>query len=294
MPIRPTTDHDGLGNACDSTPNGDIDGDGIDDGVDNCPAVANATQTDTDGDGQGNACDNTPNGDTDLDGIDNLSDNCPLVYNPDQANTDGDTLGNACDRTPTGDTDGDGVDNSVDNCPAIANANQFDADSDGIGDVCDPTPNGSWVLRLNAGTSTTANDGAGNSWTGINTSGFTYTGTMTTSSISGGISGTTDDFIYNTRVRSTSTLTYTRSGIPNGSYTVRLYFADTNSSSATFHIDLQGVRKASSFRPYNSGNKTAVTLTYSNIQVTNGTLTLLFTKVTNYAFVSGIEITNAP
>lgn len=43
---------------------------------------------DADGDGIGNVCDSTPNGDTDNDGVDNLADNCPAVANPDQADTD--------------------------------------------------------------------------------------------------------------------------------------------------------------------------------------------------------------
>ena len=133
---------DGIGDACDSTPNGDTDGDGIDNNTDNCPLIANPTQTDTDADGIGDACDSTPNGDTDSDGIDNNSDNCPAVANPLQEDTDLDGIGDACDSTPNGDTDGDGVDNNSDNCPLIANPTQIDADSDGVGDACDSTPNG--------------------------------------------------------------------------------------------------------------------------------------------------------
>jgi YVTN family beta-propeller protein len=58
----------------------DRDQDGRLNGQDNCPAVANATQTDGDGDGVGNACDN-----------------CPSTPNASQADADGDGIGDACD-----------------------------------------------------------------------------------------------------------------------------------------------------------------------------------------------------
>jgi len=81
----------------------DSDMDGIPDGCDNCPIIANLLQTDTDGDGLGDECDN-----------------CPTVSNANQYDLDGDGIGDACD-----------------NCPLIANPLQVDTDSDGIGDVCD-------------------------------------------------------------------------------------------------------------------------------------------------------------
>jgi hypothetical protein len=56
----------------------DGDSDGVADGQDNCPAVANADQLDTDGDGDGNACD----GDDDGDGRFDEDDACPLLANP--------------------------------------------------------------------------------------------------------------------------------------------------------------------------------------------------------------------
>ncbi|HVN86238.1 MAG TPA: thrombospondin type 3 repeat-containing protein [Candidatus Binatia bacterium] len=66
------------------------DGDGIADGIDNCPDVANTNQTDSDGDGVGDACDN-----------------CPSVPNSDQSDRDANGVGDRCDD-PIGDCDGDG------------------------------------------------------------------------------------------------------------------------------------------------------------------------------------------
>jgi hypothetical protein len=98
---------------------GDMDGDGIPDGMDNCPNVFNpirpmdgGMQPDTDGDGLGDACDP-----------------CPLDANTTQC-------GN-----PLADVDGDGIANANDNCPTVANPNQADADGDGKGDACDECPN---------------------------------------------------------------------------------------------------------------------------------------------------------
>jgi alpha-tubulin suppressor-like RCC1 family protein len=59
-------DGDGLAFSSDANDlNGDVDGDGVSDGTDNCPAIGNANQTDTDGDTKGNLCDT----DDDNDGI---------------------------------------------------------------------------------------------------------------------------------------------------------------------------------------------------------------------------------
>ena len=53
---------------------GDVDGDGIQDGIDNCPCAASADQTDTDGDGMGDLCDP----DDDGDGVPDADDCRPL------------------------------------------------------------------------------------------------------------------------------------------------------------------------------------------------------------------------
>ena len=61
----------------------DLDNDGINDEIDNCPSSANPDQNDTDSDGIGDACDN-----------------CPSIRNPDQLDTDRDSIGDTCDHCP--------------------------------------------------------------------------------------------------------------------------------------------------------------------------------------------------
>ena len=150
-PGQEDADGDGVGDACDPTPNGpdnDADDDGILNADDNCPLNPNPGQEDADGDGAGDICDPTPNGpdnDGDEDGVPNADDNCPVNPNPGQEDADGDGAGDICDPTPNGpdnDADDDGVPNGSDNCPVNPNPGQEDADGDGAGDICDPTPNG--------------------------------------------------------------------------------------------------------------------------------------------------------
>ncbi len=128
---------------------GDSDGDGLADNIDNCPLIANPTQTDTDGDGRGDVCDNCPTvanplqTDTDADGKGDGCDNCSAIANPLQTDADADGKGDGCDNCPAvanplqTDTDTDGIGDVCDNCPTVANSLQTDTDADGIGDVCD-------------------------------------------------------------------------------------------------------------------------------------------------------------
>jgi Tol biopolymer transport system component len=76
--VTALTDSPGDSNAVNSSyGNGDLDGDGVKNTLDNCRLVSNPNQTNTDGDGEGNACD----ADDDNDGVDDQFDNCPLAVN---------------------------------------------------------------------------------------------------------------------------------------------------------------------------------------------------------------------
>lgn len=75
----------------------DIDNDGIENTIDNCPNTANANQSDIDVDGIGDTCDDF--NDSDNDGVEDFEDNCPNTANPNQEDTDGDGVGDVCDTT---------------------------------------------------------------------------------------------------------------------------------------------------------------------------------------------------
>ena len=123
-------DGDGLAGCID----GDDDGDGFDDVLDNCPAAPNPDQADLDGDAIGDVCDQ----DLDGDSVAGALDNCPWVPNPDQLDTDADGEGDSCDT----DNDGDSVGDLFDNCPLVSNPTQANADGDVQGDACDTDDDG--------------------------------------------------------------------------------------------------------------------------------------------------------
>ncbi len=102
---RIDSDNDGIPN-CVRSPFDplDLDGDEVENNIDNCPSTFNTNQLDSDSDGLGDVCDPCPNSpilaaDTDLDGILDCRDNCPTVSNYYQEDIDGDTLGDACDQS---------------------------------------------------------------------------------------------------------------------------------------------------------------------------------------------------
>jgi Zn-dependent metalloprotease len=146
---------------CDGVPDEvlpDGDSDGVADGPDNCPDVANADQADLDEDGRGDLCDEDRDGDevpdvadhcpdlvgdeeddctdSDGDGWVDAVDVCPAAPDPGQEDTDGDGSGDACDE----DDDDDGEADGDDACPFVFEEGQLDDDGDGAGDACDNCP----------------------------------------------------------------------------------------------------------------------------------------------------------
>jgi hypothetical protein len=119
----------------------DDDGDGIPNGSDNCPAIANAGQGDADSDAVGDACDMCPGSDDGIDADgDGVPDGCDIcLAGDDNMDSDGDAVPDACDvcagSDDAADADGDGVPDGCDLC--LAGDDNVDSDGDAVPDACD-------------------------------------------------------------------------------------------------------------------------------------------------------------
>jgi len=155
----------------DQCPDLDDDGDGVVDGLDNCPKSPNSDQADLDGDGDGDVCDTDKDNDgfeiandcNDLDktvfpgayeACNGVDDNCNSLTDEDWVDSNNDHQADCVDPDDDGDgvlDDGDGSGNPADNpctggittacddnCQLVPNPTQADLDGDLKGDVCDP------------------------------------------------------------------------------------------------------------------------------------------------------------
>ena len=93
-----------------------------------------------------------PDGDADGDGVPDGMDNCRATPNRDQADANMNMIGDACEMSGAPDEDRDGRPDAEDNCPHVWNVNQADDDRDGTGNVCDATPRGPIALPWTNGT----------------------------------------------------------------------------------------------------------------------------------------------
>jgi hypothetical protein len=127
----------------------DTDSDGVPDGTDNCPQVANPAQVDADSDATGDACEAGPccTGhpgpgcevsacQSAVCGLDPYC--CSGSWDSFCVQHATQMYAEDCEcGAATNDNDADGVPNAVDNCPSQTNPDQLDADGDGKGAVCD-------------------------------------------------------------------------------------------------------------------------------------------------------------
>jgi hypothetical protein len=131
-------------------------------------------------------------------------------------------------------------------------------------------------------------DSQGQTWQAD--TGFTGGGAFSTSSA---ISGTSDPTLFRTE-RYGSPLKYSFS-VPNGTYTVNLYFAEIWSGCFSvgcrvFNVLVQGTTAFSSLDVFAQAGGNAALEKSTTASVTNGTLTISFGSITQNPIISAIEI----
>ncbi|MDO6807541.1 malectin domain-containing carbohydrate-binding protein [Zobellia galactanivorans] len=151
------------------------------------------------------------------------------------------------------------------------------------------------VTRINSGGPTFIHDGK--NWAGdIHSNG----GETLVNAIE--IANTENDVLYQTeRYRTSGSLIY-EIPVSNGEHSVNLHFAEIyygvaggaagGAGSRIFNIDVEGQQQKENYDIFVAagGAATAVIETFSGINVTDGSLTITLTPVTEYPKISGIEI----
>ncbi|ACZ43662.1 Kelch repeat-containing protein [Thermobaculum terrenum ATCC BAA-798] len=143
-------------------------------------------------------------------------------------------------------------------------------------------------IRVDSGNTSSYTDTGGNVWSADTG----YTGGSVTKGTTSDIAGTNDDRLYQ-KGRSGAPFSY-RFQVPNGTYTVRLKFAETywtRAGQRVFNVNIEGSRVLSNFDILQTvAPKTALDRTFK-VEVSDGRLDVDLTSVVNYPLVSALEIT---
>ncbi|NYI07258.1 subtilisin family serine protease [Allostreptomyces psammosilenae] len=155
------------------------------------------------------------------------------------------------------------------------------------------------ALDSGAGPSTSGVDGAGDTWTGdraYTAGSYGYQGTSSVRSTSAAIAGTDDPWLYSTARE--GMYEYRFDGVPNGTYTVELGFAEPDRNkrpdTRVFDVLIEGTEVLPSLDiALEAGSRTAVQRSYT-VEVTDGTLNVRFVSSTGKPLVNAVRVTDRP
>ena len=191
------------------------------------------------------------------------------------------------------DADGDGVLDGVDQCPNTLAEDIASIDSTGC-KAAGTTPVPTVIFAVNAGGAAyTAKDGT---QYGADADQY-HTASGQSGDVNTAVAGTDDDVLYATeRFASTGTAGFEyKIPLVNDSYSVELHFAEvffTEAAKRQFDVSIEGQLKINDLDTFVAagGNLVAHTLTFDDIVVADGELTINFVSVIENAQVSAIKV----
>lgn len=148
------------------------------------------------------------------------------------------------------------------------------------------------ALRIDSGSTATYTDSTGNLWHADSN----YQGGKVANRGTIEIANTEDDPIYQTERWG---MTAYRVPLPNGRYTVRLHFAETNPNFTRagiriFHVNVEGQQLNDVDVFAQAGGQTRALIKTFDVHVTDGELTITFTASVENPEINGVEVIPAP